>query len=171
MTQTQVIDDTKIPKNRMTDIVNDRVVPKPDEIVLLDKALNQNRRLVYQYCSTTCPAGKYAGFQFSEMDMQTAGMKLISALTVLDKLIPELADMICEGRLSNGVVAKLSQLRLSIMAIEVQLSRDRASCSDITNIREFSILKKEKPPVFGAQTAVKKKYITPILSMGRLKVK
>jgi len=137
-TQIWLAEETHIHKNRISDLVNGRDYPKPDEIVAIDKALKQNRRLVHEYCSDNCPAGKYAGYRFSDMDMQTAGIRLISNLATMDRLVPEIAEMLCEGRLTPEMLSKLSQLRLAIMALEVRFGTvGKASSKDIICLKEF----------------------------------
>jgi hypothetical protein len=136
--------EANIPKNRMTDLVNDRVIPKPEEVTALDKSLKQNRRMVLNYCSSVCEAGKYAGYNFTEMDSHEAAIMLISNLSMLDKLIPELAGMLARGKVSPEMLAKLSQLRLAIMTLEVQLQNSPACCSaELAELQEF-LKQKEK---------------------------
>lgn len=155
-TQHQVQMEAHIPKNRMTDLANDRVVPRPEEITALDKALNQNRRMVLSYCSSVCPAGKYAGYNFTDMSAHEAAIMLISNLSMLDKLIPELAGMLARGKVSPEMLAKLSQLRLSIMTLEVQLQNSPACCSaELAELQEF-LEQKEKAT---ARTAANEKLL------------
>lgn len=143
-TQNQVQTEANIPKNRMTALVNERVMPRPDEITALDKSLKQNRRLVLSYCSSICPAGQYAGYKFTDMDSKEAAIMLISNLFELDKLIPDLASMLSKGQITPEMLAKLSQLRLSIMTLEVQLQHASACCStEIAELQEY-LTQKEK---------------------------
>lgn len=155
--QHQVRMEANIPKNRMTDLVNDRVIPKPEEVAALDKSLKQNRRMVLNYCSAVCEAGKYAGYNFTDMDTHEAAIMLISNLSMLDKLIPELAGMLARGQVSPEMLAKLSQLRLSIMTLEVQLQNSPACCSaELAELQEF-LEQKEKAT---ARTAANEKTST-----------
>lgn len=150
MSQNQVGIEAHIPKNRMTELVNDRIDPRPDEIAALDKVLKQNRRLVLNYCSSVCPAGKYAGYQFTDMDAPTAGMRLISTLFALQNMIPVIADMLADGKVTPEVLAKLSQLRLSIMALEVHLSQEQLSYSSSDIEALLKIGHKKMPPTEAA---------------------
>lgn len=145
--QNQVRFETGIPKHRLSDLVNDRKNPEPDEITVLDKALKQNRRLVLNYCSSICPAGKYAGYQFTDMDANAAGMRLISTLFTLQDMIPKIADMLTDGKVTPDILAKLSQLRLSIMALEVHLaSEEKLSCCSADIEALLKIGHKKMPP-------------------------
>lgn len=153
-TQNWLSERTKIPKNKISDLVHGKAVPRPDEITLIDRELDQSGKLVRSYCSDVCPAGKYAGYRFSDSDMKSAEIRLISGLTVMDKHLPELADMLCKGKLSQEILARLSQIKLSIMALEVKYANGvgKASSKDITVLQEFAE-QKRKAACGGAQTA------------------
>lgn len=138
--------------------------PLPGEIKLLDKCYGAGGMLVLRYCGTCCPDGKYAGLQFENISPQSAGIKLITSLTGIEALMPDIADVVCEicdGVLSpnnrekrNQICLQLSQLRRYIMAIEVLLMGEKSlKDKDIRNVKECLIQIKEKAACGGAQTA------------------
>jgi len=125
-------------RSKLSDFENGYDDPKPGEIVMLDKALNENRRLVLKYCTNTCVVGQYAGYQFDELDMDKAGIAFIDALNDITRVLPRYTKMFRDGNLTPHALAKMRQLRLIIMALEVQSTSAVASCTKRKNrpIRE-----------------------------------
>lgn len=150
---------TGIALKRLQRIEGERELPLPGEVKLLDQAYGCNRLLVLRYCGTCCPEGRYAGLQFENISIQSAGLQIISLLADAEKLLPELAEIICEGTIRpevrsrySEICGKLSQLRRCIMALEVQMVKEKLpkQREALQNIREFAL--KRKNACVGAQT-------------------
>lgn len=125
MSLEEAVFQVKIHRNKLIDIEHGRDDPLPDEVVRMDRIYGQKRMLVLRYCSEICPAGKYTGMNVTEMDPRTAGIRLLSSLTAIDKLLPEIADNLCYGKMDTGILAKLAILRQSIQALEVEMLKHR----------------------------------------------
>lgn len=125
--------------------------PLPGEVKLMDQTYGCNGMLVLQYCGLMCPEGRYAGFEFDQLSLQSAGLKIISYLADVEKLLPELADIICEGVIRPEdrsryaeICSMLGQLRRCIMALEVQMVKEKLprEKGELRSIREYALKKK-----------------------------
>ncbi|EAX47537.1 hypothetical protein TcarDRAFT_1272 [Thermosinus carboxydivorans Nor1] len=146
---------TGIALKRLQRIESGAELPLPGEVSLLDKTYGANRMLVLRYCGGRCPDGQYAGLQFENVSPQTVGIKLISSLAGIEKLLPEIANIVCEAcdgiyRPENrdkyvSICQLLSQLRRYIMAIEVLMLAERLpQFQDTKKVREMLAYLKEK---------------------------
>lgn len=146
---------TGIALKRLQRIESGVELPLSGEIKLLDQCYGTNGMLVLRYCGTCCPDGQYAGLRFENISPQSAGIKLITSLTGIEALLPDIADVVCEicdGVLSpqnrdkrNRICLQLSQLRRYIMAIEVLLIGEKAlPAKDVRGVKECFMQIKEK---------------------------
>jgi len=147
MTQLTVSEAAKIPKNRMTELVNGRGTPaKPEEIERLCAVLGNSRQLGYRYCSAECKLGKYLGYQYSKMNPDNTALSIISNLFGLEQLLGELARMLCNNTVTPEMMTRLSQIKLSIMALEAMYNDGtlQPSSADIVLLTDY--LQKENRP-------------------------
>lgn len=86
-----------IDRKRYMKIENDRAFPDPHELIAIDQYLNQNGKLIMNYCSCHCPAGKAVGISFEEMEPLLAGMKVMKFLSDAEKTRTELEDILQDG--------------------------------------------------------------------------
>lgn len=144
-TQIKVSEAARIPKNRMTELVNGKgTPPKPEEIQRICVALDNYRQIGYQFCSNECELGKYLGYQYGDIGAGNTGLSVISSLFGLEQMLPELAKMLCNNTVSPDMMARLSQIKLSIMALEVMYSDGtlKASSAEMALLTEY--IQKEK---------------------------
>ncbi|CQR71355.1 hypothetical protein SOV_17140 [Sporomusa ovata DSM 2662] len=147
-TQLEVSKVAKIPKNRMTELVNQKgTPPKPEEIQRLCVALDDYRQLGYQYCSNECKLGRYLGYQYGEIEPGTTGLSIISNLFGLEQMLGELARMLCNNTVTSEMMARLSQIKLSIMALEIMYSEGtlKAGGTDMVFLTEYIQKEKNRP--------------------------
>ena len=144
--QIRVSEEANIPKNRMTELCNDRETPRPDEIkriqIAMSKLLGKKyncRKMGYKYCSNVCELGVYLGYRFDEMDSKTAGLNIIGNLFGIDTLLPELARQLSNNQLTPEMMARLNLIKLSIMALEVQFTEDKVlvSSKDVIELDKY----------------------------------
>jgi hypothetical protein len=148
---------TGIALKRLQRIENGDELPQCGEVKLFDQAYGCNGMLVLQYCGTICPDGKYAGLEFENISPQSAGIKLITSLASIEKLLPEIAHTVCEVVDSikpankeryGAICSQLSQLRRCIMAIEVLMVKERLPLPrELKDVKAFAVNLKKKPPV------------------------
>jgi hypothetical protein len=146
-------------------IENGVELPLPGEIKLLDQCYQAGGMLVLRYCGTRCPDGQYAGLQFEDISPQSAGIKLITSLAGIEKILPEIADIVCEvcdgvykpenQERYRNICRLLSQLRRYIMSIEVLMVNEKLPQQrELKSVREFAISIKEKTACKAMQTVV-----------------
>jgi hypothetical protein len=151
--QIRVIEEANIPKNRMSDLANDKDAPRPDEIKRIAEALGNivgrkynKRRLGYRYCSGVCELGTYPGYRFDEIDLKTAGLNIISNLFGIETILPHLASQLSTNSLTPEIMARLNMIKLSILALEVQYSEGsvKVGSRDAAVINQYLDKKKNR---------------------------
>lgn len=130
-----------IDRKRYMKIENNRALPDPYELIALDQFLEQNNKLIMNYCSCHCPAGKAIGLTFEKMEPVLAGMKVMKFLSDAENTRPELEDI-----LADGIIDEHEQSRFSVI------------CETYDNLKNALIslgMHKEKVTCVGAQATLK----------------
>lgn len=157
-----------VPLKRLQKIEDSSNWVLPGDVRQLDKAYNANRLLVMRYCGTCCPEGVYAGMRFEEISPQSAGIRLITSLTGVEKLLPSVVEVICEicdrvcdpdgNEKRAEVCAQLSQLRRHIMAIEALVLSEQPP-TDWKNAVDFLLAAERKIACAPTQTRISEEKI------------
>ncbi len=138
MSQDAVAGECGIDRKRYMKIENDNALPDPHELIAIDHCLEQDGRLIKNYCSGHCPAGKIIGLKFEEMPPLLAGVQVMKFLRDAENTRPELEDI-----LADGVIDKFEQERFA------------AICEKYYNLANAitSLVMHKKTTCVGAQVA------------------
>lgn len=140
MSQDMVANECEIDRKRYMKIEHDEVLPYPHELIAIDKCLNQNGKLIMNYCSCHCPAGKKIGLKFEEMPPLLAGVQVMKFLRDAENTRPELEDI-----LADGIIDEHEQVRFA------------AICEKYYNLANAitSLVMHKKTTCVGAQVALR----------------
>lgn len=138
--QDTVANECVIDRKRYIKIEKEKVLPDPNELVAIDKFLQQDGKLIKNYCSGHCPAGKVIGLRFEEMPPLLAGVQVMKFLRDAEGTRPEL-----ESILADGVIDEYEQERFS------------AICEKYYNLANAitSLVMHKKTTCVGAQMALR----------------
>ena len=133
MSQDAVANECRIDRKRYMKIENGSTLPDPHELIAIDQCLEQNGKLLMNYCSCHCPAGKEIGLNFQEMPPLMAGMQVMKFLRDAEQTRPELEDI-----LADGIIDQFEQDRFNVICekyhsltnalISLVMHREKATC-------------------------------------------
>ncbi len=141
MSQDTVANECGIDRKRYMKIENDNALPDPHELIAIDRCLGQNGKLIMNYCSHHCPAGKAVGLSFEEMPPLLAGVQVMKFLRDAENTRPEL-----ESILADGVIDQNEQDRFSSICEKYD---------SLTNALISLVMHKEKATCVGAQMTLR----------------
>ena len=139
--QDAVANECGIDRKRYMRIEGGRTLPDPHELIAIDQFLKQDGKLIMNYCSCHCPAGKQIGLAFEEMPPLLAGMKVMKFLSDAEKTRTELEDI-----LEDGIIDKHEHPRFRVLC-EIYDSLNNA----LTSLG----MHKEKVTCVGAQATLR----------------
>jgi transcriptional regulator with XRE-family HTH domain len=122
-----------IDRKRYMKIENDRTFPDPHELIAIDQFLKQDGKLIMNYCSCHCPAGKQIGLSFEEMPPLLAGMQVMKFLRDAEKTRPELEDILADGVIDENEQARFSKIcekyhSLTNALISLVMHKEKVTC-------------------------------------------
>jgi len=139
--QETVANECNIDRKRYMNIENNRSLPDPHELITIDRYLKQDGKLIMNYCSCHCPAGKEIGLTFEEMPPLLAGMQVMKYLRDAEETRPELEDI-----LADGVIDEHEKLRFNKICEKYH---------NLTNALISLVMHKEKVTCVGAQATLR----------------
>ncbi|SFM22032.1 helix-turn-helix domain-containing protein [Pelosinus propionicus] len=139
--QDVVASECGIDRKRYMKIENNRALPDPHELIAIDQFLKQDGKLIMNYCSCHCPAGKAIGLSYERMEPVLAGMKVMKFLSDAENTRTELEDILADGVID-----------------EHEHSRFRVICETYDKLKNALIslgMHKEKVTCVGAQATLR----------------
>ena len=110
MSQDAVAGECGIDRKRYMKIDNNKELPDPHELIAIDNCLEQDGKLIRNYCSNRCPAGQAISLSFEEMPPLLAGVQVMKFLRQAENTRAELEDILADGAIDQHEQARFSAI-------------------------------------------------------------
>ncbi len=100
---------TGIDRNRISHIELGTITPYPEEVLIFADTYNAPELLNY-YCSTLCPIGRETVDSLPVVNLEQAGLKLLSSTRNIAQLREEIIDIIDDGVIDESEAPRLKEI-------------------------------------------------------------
>ena len=107
-----------IAPERIEKIENERVTPRPDEVLTMAEKYKRPSLCNY-YCAKQCPIGERYVPQVSMRELSSIVLEMLASLNAMDKKKERLIEITADGRISNDEIDDFIRIRRELERISV----------------------------------------------------
>ena len=133
---------------RIEKIENDRVLPHPDEVLLMAQKYKQPSLCNY-YCANQCPIGAQYVPEIKVKDLSQIILEMLASLNSMQKEKDRLIEITADGKISGDELEDFIYIqeeleRISITVETLQLWSERMMATGVIDEEQYNAYKKRR---------------------------
>ena len=133
---------------RIEKIENDRVLPHPDEVLLMAQKYKQPSLCNY-YCANQCPIGQEYVPEIKIKDLPQIVLEMLASLNSMNKRKDRLIEITADGTISGDELADFVFIqeeleRISITVETLQLWSEKMLATGVIDVEQYNALKEQR---------------------------
>ena len=133
---------------RIEKIENERVLPHPDEVLVMAEKYKQPRLCNY-YCANQCPIGQQYVPEVKVKDLSQIVLEMLASLNSMQKKKERLIEITVDGKISKDELADFVYIqeeleRISIAVETLQLWSERMLATGVIDEELYNACKKRR---------------------------
>lgn len=134
-----------IQPERIEKIENEKVVPHPEEVLIMSKKYKKPSLCNY-HCSNECPIGKEYVPEIQIKELSAIVLEMLAALNSIDKTKERLIDIAADGIISEDEIEDFIRIqneleRISVTVETLQLWAEKMLSNGIIDIEQYNAAK------------------------------